>query len=705
MSDEPGAASTAALPTRIGWPARALLALFALATAFVGLHRAAESDVFWHLFQGRAVLRHMSRVVPEPSAFPELARTTKVAAWLWDVLAYSAQHAAGFAALAWLTAAFALCAALAVIWMLSAIRPPAPGLAHVLAGGLALASMTSRVRARPEVAALLMLPLLIGALYRFTHEASRRVRNAVLATCVAVLWAQLHGSFLLVLPIGAAVLGPHLLEQRRDAAVRSATLGLALALLVASMSSSSGLHVFGYAAEHAAADIKLHNAEMHAPLWTTFNPLQNVYGPIYACTALIAAFGAVLARRVPAELALAALGVLVTTQSVRFLTIGTLLSAPLALHGARELLARARGLSLALGCAACCIVPAFAFQRALARAEQNIGPLGRLGLVEHVLPIASARYLARMPAGTRALTQYDAGGSLGFWLDGRVRTFVDSRTMVLFDDLQFALARDAFRTREQLDRTAARYRADAVVVKRSDAICAELSPPWQPVVVEPLWTTFSRAPGAVPLAAVAACGPDYLHADACADAGATLERDIARLRSVQPSALLDFLDATRLAACRHDLDGSAHRLPSQARAEGFEAERDRLAGRLALAGHGPATDLVALGRWAAAGDMRAWDVLQQALLAGKIESAKLLPFARSAVAQLDDRTPATLRELLAELCIDAGDLACAQFHGLRAALAASPHADALLHWLSEHAETEALRQDARAWRTTLQASH
>ena len=348
-------------------------------------------------------------------------------------------------------------------------------------------------------------------------------------------------------------------------------------------------------------------------------------------------------------------------------------------------------------------MPALAFQRALSRAEQNIGPLGRLGLLEPALPIASARYLAGMPAGTRVLTQYEAGGSLGFWLDGRVRTFVDSRTMVLFDDLQFALARDAFRSREQLDRTAARYRADAVVIKRSDAICAELSPPWQPVVVSRCGRRSHAHRGAVPLAALAACGPDYLRADACADAGAALERDIARLRGVQPSALLDFLDATRLAACRHDLDGSARRLPSHARAKVSKPNATcSPAGSRSRAT--AATDLVALGHWGAAGDMRAWDVLQKALLAGKIESAELLPFARSSVAQLDDCTPAALRELLAELCIDAGDPACAQFHGLRAALAGSAHADELLHWLSEHAQTEALRQDARAGRTTLRGS-
>jgi hypothetical protein len=699
MIHEPGDST----PARVAI-AKSLLGLSTLVTAFVGLHRAAESDVFWHLMQGRAVLRHMSRVVPEPTAFPELARQTKVAAWLWDVLAYATQRAGGFPALAWLTAAFALCAGLALIWMLAAVRPVAPAFAHVLVAGLALASMTSRVRARPEVAALLMLPLLVGALYRFADEARGRARHALLAAAVALLWAQLHGSFLQVLPIAAALLGPVLVVHARDAELRRATLGLALALLVASLSSSSGMHVFGYAAEHAAADIKLHNAEMHPPLWTTFNPLQNVYGPMYVAMALLALLGAALARRVYAELALAALGAVIVTQSVRFLTIGTLLSAPLALHGARELLARARGVSLVLAYAACCALPTVAFARALARAEQNIGPLGRLGLVEHVLPLSSARYLALQPANSRVLTEYDAGGSLGFWLDGRVRTFVDSRTMVLFDDLQFALARDAFHSRAVLDRTAQRYAANLVVVKRSDPICEQLSAPWQPVVVEPLWTTFSRAQDAVPLAAVAPCGADYLRADACAQDGTALQRDVSRLRALRPSAWLDYLDATRLAACSHDLGASARRLPAPARAEGFAPARDLLAARLALAGHGNATDFVALAHWAADGDMQAWDVLRRALLAGKIGSPALLPFARAAVARLDDAAPAELRETLAELCIDAGDVDCAEFQGMRAAVAGSPHADPLLHWLEAHARDEGTRRDAAAWRRALRAA-
>ena len=55
-----------------------------LGLGWVGLHRIAEWMVFWHLHQGRAVLRHMARVVPEPDGLSELARETKVAAWLWD---------------------------------------------------------------------------------------------------------------------------------------------------------------------------------------------------------------------------------------------------------------------------------------------------------------------------------------------------------------------------------------------------------------------------------------------------------------------------------------------------------------------------------------------------------------------------------------------------------------------------------------------
>jgi hypothetical protein len=107
--------------------------------------------------------------------------------------------------------------------------------------------------------------------------------------------------------------------------------------------------------------------------------------------------------------------------------------------------------------------------------------------------------------------------------------------------------------------------------------------------------------------------------------------------------------------------------------------------------------LDALREQAAQGDMRAWELLRRALAGGHPSAAELLPVAREAVELLDDQTPAELRALLAALCIDRGDLECAHFHGIRAALAGSRQGPALLRWLAaQHPDAE-VRGDAAAW--------
>jgi hypothetical protein len=685
---------------------RAFIGLAVASTAFVALHRERESDVFWHLNQGRAVLRYLSRVVPEPSAFPELVRRTPVAAWLWDVLTYLCYRAAGFPALAWLTAACTLLAGLALAFMLRAVRDEAPPAARVLVAGVALACMTSRVRARPELMALLAAPLLIGTLLRFVRAERTRARLwlGLAAALTALGWAQLHGSFLLVPAIGAAILAEPLLRSKRGAE-RTALLALVFVLLLATLSSTAGANLIAYGLEHGSTDIKLHNAEMHAPVWGSFNPVSSVFGPLYLLMAGLGVVGLCsLGRGVLAELGLALLGVAVVSQSVRFFAVGTLLSAPLALHGVSELTQRARGLRATAVLLGCSVVSSLLLYRVVMRAQESIGPLGTLGVVSSELPMASAKYLARLPEDSRVLSTYDAGGSLGFFLDGRVRTFVDSRTMVLFDDLQFALARDAFRSRGNLQRAARRYGATAVVVRRSDQICAELQAPWVPVVVEPVWTTFVRLPDVQGLRGVAPCGRDWLLPGACDEQGALVSEDLARLRKLQPSPLLDFLDATRAAACQRDLRAASRLLPSAARSEGFERARDRLAAQLAFAQRDGRAGLHALARWAERADLDAWDLLRAALRGGLVSSEQLLPLAQRAVALLDDRTPVFLRELLAELCIDRGELGCARFHGMRAVLGGSPDAHSLLRWLAQHGPDESARRDATEWLQALEAA-
>ncbi len=696
---------------------RSLLGMMLLGVAVIGQHRMLESDVFWHLHQGRGVLRALSRVIPEPTAFPELAAHTKVAAWLWDVTAFLTFDVAGYAGLSALVSLCAVLAAVAALWMLRVLAPRAPAAAYLLVAALAVTCITSRARARPEVAAMIMLPLLVGALGRFVRAVEPAWKHGALALGAAFAWAQLHGSFLLVLPIGAAVLGPALLgttlldhtepPRQRDPQRRRALLLLGGGLLLASLSSTQGLGLLAYGSEHASTDIQLHNAEMHPPVWGTFNPLTNTFGPLYVVALGLGIYGALGGARVLlAELGLALIGVAVATQSVRFLATATVLTAPLALHGASRLLDPARSprwriATLVLAGALSLLV----FQRAFERAQQTIGPLGLTGIAEHTQPLSAARYLARAPAGTRALTAYDAGGILGFLLDGHARTFVDSRTMVLFDDVQFALARDVFRSRAVLERASRRYHADVIVLPRDGAVCAELGPPWRPVAIDPAWSTFSKLDDGQGLHAIAPCGRDFLLPSACEGERAGVRADLVQLRALRPSPLLDFIEAQSLQRCAHDVTAATRVLPRRESAEGFVVARDLLAAELDLQQSGGRHAVELVGAYAAQGDLAAWGVLLRAAGKGSLKAADVLPVARAAVAKFDDRAPPAIRELLAMLCTEVGDAHCAYFHGLRAALEGSPNADAVLAWLSTQHPDPKVRAEAKAFRATLATEH
>ena len=51
------------------------------------VHPFYETDVYWHLALGRAVLRHHARVVPEPMAIPWAGDVCVASEWLWEVVA------------------------------------------------------------------------------------------------------------------------------------------------------------------------------------------------------------------------------------------------------------------------------------------------------------------------------------------------------------------------------------------------------------------------------------------------------------------------------------------------------------------------------------------------------------------------------------------------------------------------------------------
>jgi hypothetical protein len=557
-----------------------------------------------------------------------------------------------------------------------------------------------------------LLPVFLIAARRFVDADPRgRRRIGVALVGLEVVWAQIHGSFVLAPALFAVVTADRLLDPK-DRGIVLAVLGG----LTAGLSTSAfGFHLGAYLLGHTRGDATLHIVDWLPLRWEDFAPRDwldgpqgGPYGAVLAAMAAASILGMVVARRVFwKEVALAALGAILMASGCRFLAIGGLLAAPLAAAGLAEIAARiprARHRWLAGAAFGAAMVGLQARGMHLAR-----GPLGRIGLAEGDFPLTAAEYLRRaVPAGAAplsVLSSYDAGGPLGFWLPGKVRTYVDARTPLYFDDTDFGVARDVFRDAGALAAAIQRYDAGAVVMPRRAGACPGLAARWSAVAVEARFTTFvppDRA-GAAALGAVAPCGPAYLREDACRDGGRVLDDDLDHLAAIRPSRFVDFLRAERILRCGGPLASVPAILPSPADARAFRADRDRTwAGYLLRAGR-PREAVEVLAEAVAAGDPGALALAVPALSSDQIPVERARDLLEAAVGHLDDAAPPDLRALLAVTCAEQRDLDCARFQALRAAAGGSKLAVPTLTFLAREHPSARARADADAWLSVLRA--
>lgn len=674
----------------------------ALAAAAMAVHPEHEADAFWHLSLGRAVIAHRSRVIPEPLALPAFSAPAVVPEWLWGVVTYAIDRAGSWPALVVFVALLAAAAAALSVRLAAAFAPRIGGFGLSLVTGIAVGAAMGRVRLRPEAAGVVLIPafLLIALRYAEADE-KRRLRLGMALAGVEILWAQIHGSFVLAPALFAAVAGPAVLRDRRDASRRQAHVVTAAALALGLCTSAYGLDLPRYLAAHARGDAARHVEDLVAPTWAAFNPsevLSNPYGVLLAALWGVGVAGMMHARRVSGRsAALAALGAALAMNAVRFLPIGALLALPLSAEGAEALgdrvPARAAPLGAAIGAVGMIL-------GALGIAEIH-GPFGLIGPAEGVHPYAAAIYLGRRP-GTSILSVYNAGGRLGFMLEGRGRVYVDGRTPLYFDDADFALSRDVFRYPDALARAIRRFGAQAVVVNRNAPVCGKLPPGWVPVVVEPHFTTFVSFPGEKGLDRVSPCGPAFLRADACERDGAALDEEIARLAGYGDRVFTDYLRAERILRCGGDLGAIGGLIPPRSLARTYLAQRDALeaAWRVRIGDVARAADVVE--RAVRGGDPGAVAILAPAIAGDAVPADRARAVLEAAIDRLDDTAPPDLRALLALACAAEGDAACARFHAIRAAARGARQAAPALLWLRDHGDAKA-RADAAAWIEVLAA--
>jgi hypothetical protein len=682
---------------RLGRSAWALLlASWATWKASTGIR---ENDTFWHLGLGRAVLREGARVVTEPWALPDFPAHCVVPEWLWDVTTYALFQLGGYTALNAFMLALAALVPIVLCLALWRAHPEAGFGGFALVSVLCTVAVSARFSERPDVLALSFVALTIYLAERQAVGAELSRAQGVLAVLVTLLWAQVHGTFVLAPCIFGAYFVGGIVTGVRRPYLRGDALWLGL-MLLACLTSAHGVYALGYVLEHTRGDAVKHIVDMNAPSWAQLNPRVFLFLPLSLSLFALGALGALLSRGVHVGRFLLALGGLcIAYTALRGTVLLALLSAPWALDGAvelgvwwhRERAPRLRGFVRAL-------VPLVLLWWLSTEINERYGPLFRFGLQKGNFPVAAATWLRRAPKGTRALTSYAAGAYLGYALDGRVRTFVDSRTPMYFDDLDYALSRDILGAPDNVARAVHRYGFDVAVIRRDLPGCETVlhSGLFEPVLIEPRHTLFVRKGAsleAAPITTLHPCGMAFVNERSCSDEQAA-EADAGKVAEFDVK-FAGFLRLERAVTCRLPLLDVVAFAPNEEDAIGYEDERRLVLAQALLAGEQFAGAADLLREMAEAGYEPAVRLSLRALKAQN-DSVGVVALLSGAANEMDDAMPPDLRAELGLACITTGDLACARFHTMRAAARGSKRALPALEALVQR-DTPSGKREAAAW--------
>lgn len=663
--------------------------------AILAWHPVFESDPYWHMLLGREVLRQGTRTVVEHYAHPAFTAPCIVPEWLWDVTVYGMYEAVGSRGLVVWTMMFAGFGTW-LVWH-AVYRTCADTVATTIVTMAVLSSLAWRFEARPEMAAI---PCLAGVLWlretlrpRSATEAPAK-RVVLGLTAITFVWAQVHGSFVLA----PALVVPVAVEcwwTGHRARVRQC--GWALAgMLAASLTSAHGLGVVSYVLAHSGGDATAHILDMKPPTVAAMAPLASSAFAGLALLGTVAVVGALRGAVSFVHWTTALLGVALYLTAHRFAGTAALLVAPAAIQGFVELSRGMSGLTRRSGRIALGLLAALALFASVRSLHRERGPLFEAVGDSAYHPTSARERLRRFPKGTNVFTDYRGGAELAFWLDGRVRTFVDGRTPLYFDDTDMAIARDATLDTARFMRAAERYGWRAAVVERTGSACAALEHAWVPVAADALYTTFvPPTDGELPIPGFVPCGPELVAPNVCeADPGWVL-----RTAAPDGSPVAGYLAAAEQTRCGDialaegtlpspralwSLRGPVHAVEVLLHIRRHEIERaQELAEALAR------SEPMSLMYLAAS---PALDALPLAAQRSVLEGI---------AAQMDDETLPWVRSQLAIVCAAQGDASCAKFHAFRAALAGDPAVTRVLEWLAQTAGDPRTRADAHAWRKTL----
>ncbi|MDR6539070.1 hypothetical protein [Variovorax soli] len=244
----------------LSWPLIVCISTIALIACQPGL-LLRDADTYWHLAAGRWMLEHAS--IPTLDAFSHSMPGAPWTAfeWLSELVMVGVYRLGGWVGLVALAACcFGLVLALLMRFLLARMEPVHALLFTVLAGSMLL----THLLARPHVMAWLLLALWISAL---VGAAESRRSPPWWLLGLMVLWANMHGSFILGLLLGAGVaLDAVLAHPRGMRRAAAKPWGLFVALSVgAGMVTPNGWQVLWHAVYIMGMKALSHIGEWRSP--------------------------------------------------------------------------------------------------------------------------------------------------------------------------------------------------------------------------------------------------------------------------------------------------------------------------------------------------------------------------------------------------------------------------------------------------------
>ncbi|WP_029215278.1 hypothetical protein [Kallotenue papyrolyticum] len=472
---------------RAAWPS--LDQLWGLATVALLMLRVqttpiAPNDFWWHLAVGRQIVATGQIPLVDHFSFTRAGMPYYNQPWLAQTLMYAVYRLGGVEALAALQA-LVIGGAYALLYQVSRREGAGPRLAALLTLTGTLVAMDNW-QIRPQTYAV---PLFVGALAVLLRWRRALQAPLWLLPLLMVIWVNLHGTFVLLPLLCAAVGAGALLERRRADwpgwRPWGTLAGWTLAALLATLLNPRGPAVYGYVfglvGDRAVAELV---TEWASPLRDLDSPMTVIFW------ILLAGFGALLIvrrRRITSTVVLLTLPFLaLALQSVRNILWFGIVSVPITtwlLAASGPARPRVRVEIVALNRAIAALLLALLIAT-LPWWKEALGLPPQLGrLLTPDTPVEAVRRLQALPARPQRLFHEMGFGSYLIWAAPEQRVFVDPRIeLYSYDQWRDYIALGQGRRLEELT---TRYGFDGWLVSprlQKELVAAlEHNPRWQRV--------------------------------------------------------------------------------------------------------------------------------------------------------------------------------------------------------------------------------